>query len=500
MSSIKEEPASVVNGEKEESAPSDTSMVEETTAINTKNKTSGRKGDGPIVVRPITEHQSKDVNNNYKEGAEKAGGNKERHTQPVAPSRTPSFVRHTSSTSSPGVVRMPTNLSMANQMIPCDQTAMAMGQQFFMQQLMAMQQQHQASTPYYYNWINPYAYNYDYTAKLPIYPAGMAEVNNGLSRSLASMGLQEVLPMNSTIHQRPPQLSQPQKSPPKITSPDMYWHYNPGPEIYSRKVFVGGLPIDVDEDELNATFSQFGPLVVDWPHKTESKTYFPPKGYVFLIFEHEPSVQALVAKCYTEDDKLFLRVSSPTMEQKPVQIRPWRLADADFVVEATMSLDPRKTIFVGGVPRPLKAVELAHIMDRLYGGVSYAGIDTDPELKYPKGAGRVSFTSQQAYIAAISARFVQLNDGEVEKRVEVKPYVLDEQMCDECLGQRCGMRYAPFFCPHVACLQYFCEHCWSLIHSRVGRDFHKPLIKEVGDTSATRSSTSARTRTNDFLD
>jgi hypothetical protein len=30
------------------------------------------------------------------------------------------------------------------------------------------------------------------------------------------------------------------------------------------------------------------------------------------------------------------------------------------------------------------AVELAMIMDRLYGGVCYAGIDTDPELKYPK--------------------------------------------------------------------------------------------------------------------
>lgn len=29
------------------------------------------------------------------------------------------------------------------------------------------------------------------------------------------------------------------------------------------------------------------------------------------------------------------------------------------------------------------SVELAMIMDRLYGGVCYAGIDTDPELKYP---------------------------------------------------------------------------------------------------------------------
>ena len=82
-------------------------------------------------------------------------------------------------------------------------------------------------------------------------------------------------------------------------------------------------------------------------------------------------------------------------------------------------MDPRKTIFVGGVPRPLRAVELAIIMDRLYGSVCYAGIDTDPELKYPKGAGRVAFSSQQSYIAAISARFVQLQHGEIDKRVEV---------------------------------------------------------------------------------
>lgn len=60
------------------------------------------------------------------------------------------------------------------------------------------------------------------------------------------------------------------------------------------------------------------------------------------------------------------------------------------------------------------------IMDRLYGGVCYAGIDTDPELKYPKGAGRVAFSNQQSYIAAISARFVQLQHGEIDKRVSEK--------------------------------------------------------------------------------
>ncbi|CBY23134.1 unnamed protein product [Oikopleura dioica] len=257
---------------------------------------------------------------------------------------------------------------------------------------------------------------------------------------------------------------------------------------YSRKVFVGGLPPDIDEDEIQASFRKYGPLVVDWPHKNESRSYFPPKGYAFLLFQDEVSVHGLVQVCVKEDDKLFTTISSPTIKDKAVQIRPWNLSDSDYVMDGSAPLDPRKTIFVGGVPRPLRAVELAIIMERLYGSVCYAGIDTDPELKYPKGAGRVAFSSQQSYIAAISARFVQLQYGDIDKRVEVKPYVLDDQMCDECAGQRCGGKFAPFFCANVNCLQYYCESCWASIHARPERAFHKPLVKESTYTRSNRSS------------
>ncbi|KAM7537712.1 hypothetical protein Aperf_G00000069201 [Anoplocephala perfoliata] len=252
----------------------------------------------------------------------------------------------------------------------------------------------------------------------------------------------------------------------------------PREEGYSRKVFVGGLPPDIDEEEITTAFRRFGALIVDWPHKTESKAYFPPKGYCFLLFQEEQSVQNLINACIVDEGKYYWCVSSPTMKDKPVQIRPWNLADSDFVMDGSQTLDPRKTIFVGGVPRPLRAIELALIMDRLYGGVCYAGIDIDPELKYPKGAGRVAFSNQQSYIAAISARFVQLQHNDIDKRVEVKPYVLDNQMCDECQGARCGGKFAPLFCANVTCLQYYCEQCWVQIHSRQGREFHKPLVKE----------------------
>lgn len=111
-------------------------------------------------------------------------------------------------------------------------------------------------------------------------------------------------------------------------------------------------------------------------------------GYAFLLFQEESSVQALIEACMEEDGKLYLCVSSPTIKDKPVsstpptksdivlslkvfpinknsyilvslwlqvQIRPWNLSDSDFVMDGSQPLDPRKTIFVGGVPRPLRA-------------------------------------------------------------------------------------------------------------------------------------------------
>lgn len=251
--------------------------------------------------------------------------------------------------------------------------------------------------------------------------------------------------------------------------------------------------------------------------------------------------------------------------------------------------------------------ELAHVLDRLYGSVCYVGIDIDPELKYPKGAARVTFTTEQSFIAAISGRFVHIPHADMSKRVlwfhqikysqvlehlssschifsscnesfqihelsnsrilermkaklaiylhvkekiceiewlkwlnierctilqfafqffflimpktviesvindryeiskvrrrkttiltvftwlicllqvEIKPYVIDEQMCDECEGVQCAGRYAPYFCGDVACLQYYCESCWDYYHygeySDEKKAAHKPLVR-IGD-------------------
>ncbi|BES94307.1 RNA recognition motif. (a.k.a. RRM, RBD, or RNP domain) [Nesidiocoris tenuis] len=263
---------------------------------------------------------------------------------------------------------------------------------------------------------------------------------------------------------------------PEASSPPA--HQELPTQRYSRKVFVGGLPPDIDEEGIISSFQRFGSLVADWPYKAQCRSYFPPKGYAFLLFENEKSVEELVKACVKDDERLQFWVSSPSISHKSVQIRPWKLSDNDYVLDRTVPVDPRKTVFVGGLPRTLSASEVAQIMSRLYGTVCYAGIDTDPELRYPKGTASVAFSDRNSYIEAIKTRFVTLRqDGRKctsDKRVEIKPYIWDDQNCDNCLTSGYGTKPAHFFCSNISCLRYYCLDCWLVMHARPDIKFHSP--------------------------
>ncbi|KAI6226372.1 Cytoplasmic polyadenylation element binding protein 3 [Aphelenchoides fujianensis] len=271
-----------------------------------------------------------------------------------------------------------------------------------------------------------------------------------------------------------------------VLAPYNLFHYNPGFGIYSRKVFVGGVPADLDEQEFLAIFRRFGKLTADWPSRLDlaprphaapasaNKCRF---GYVFLIYADERSVHLLLEACSVVEGEYFMRM--PAQDGLKRVVRPWRLAEADFLVDPFMRVNLRFAVFIGGVPRPIRAAELAHSMNVLYGNVVMAGIDTDVPLKYPKGAGRVVFSDFHSYMRAISDRFVRVHHGDLDRIVEVKPYVLDDQRCDECHGELSDQRVAPFFCPSPECLQYFCENCWSVLHACGRRAKHRPLVKEA---------------------
>ena len=55
-------------------------------------------------------------------------------------------------------------------------------------------------------------------------------------------------------------------------------------------------------------------------------------------------------------------------------------------------------------------------MNDLFGGVVYAGIDTD-SYKYPVGSGRVTFGNQKSFMKAVKAGFVEIKTPKFSKKV-----------------------------------------------------------------------------------
>lgn len=250
--------------------------------------------------------------------------------------------------------------------------------------------------------------------------------------------------------------------------------------VYSCKVFLGGVPWDVTEQGLIETFGRFGPLRVQWPGNTRQSGQTK-AGYVYLIYESERYVKALLQAC-TQDfgagshpEKYFYQLSSRRMRFKEVQVIPWILADSNYIRNQTGRPDMHRTVFVGALHGMLTAEGLARIMNDLFGGVAYVGIDSD-KYKYPIGSGRVAFNNQRSYMKAVSAAFIEVKSSQFCKKIQVDPY-LESSDCSVCQIQN-----GPIYCRD--CFRYFCKTCWNWHHSSepVTGKQHRPLMRKKRDT------------------
>ncbi|XP_014205829.1 cytoplasmic polyadenylation element-binding protein [Copidosoma floridanum] len=238
---------------------------------------------------------------------------------------------------------------------------------------------------------------------------------------------------------------------------------------YSSKVFLGGVPYDVTESVLCHAFRQFGQIQVEWPHPIK------PMGFCHVIFESEKHVKALLANCTHSIEKgenvYHYKITSKRIKGKAVQVIFWGLDDANYVKSPSQKLDPELTVFVGALHGMITALGLATIMNDLFGGVVYAGIDTDKN-KYPIGAARLTFSNKESYERAINAGFIEVKTEDFKKTLQCDPYI-DDSPCSSCYVQQ-----GPYFCKEKVCFRYYCHTCWHYVHSREsGISFHEPMSR-----------------------
>ncbi|CAJ0574021.1 unnamed protein product, partial [Mesorhabditis spiculigera] len=264
-----------------------------------------------------------------------------------------------------------------------------------------------------------------------------------------------------------------------VTSAELAQHFNA-----QQKFFA-----DCREKQLQEHVKQVSPLeeraksaykalanpqgALCWDFELPFQTYSRPKysrkntGYLYVIFEEPFAVETLINHCTSEAGglrNLYFELRIPRRYAKQssrVQIIPWIVSDATYVHTPASPLDPKLTVFVGGLHGMVTAKALHSIMSHFFGEVVFVGIDTDRH-KYPIGSGRVTFLSQTSFFMAVKAGHVDIRTKKFSKRVQIDPF-LEDAPC-----MTCKIEDGTYFCRDRSCFRYLCGRCWEERHDKDG--------------------------------
>lgn len=170
--------------------------------------------------------------------------------------------------------------------------------------------------------------------------------------------------------------------------------------ISQKKVFVGGLSWETDEQSLRDYFAQYGP-VSDCVIMRDRVTGHP-RGFGFVTYDDQIVAERVAAEFHELDGRqVEAKIAVPRSECVPaVRSNAWRAT---------------KKVFVGGLPATCREPELhAHFIR--FGEIAECQVMYDHQTGNSRGFGFVTFTSE-----ATVDRVVDIEQHDImAKHVEVK--------------------------------------------------------------------------------
>lgn len=259
---------------------------------------------------------------------------------------------------------------------------------------------------------------------------------------------------------------------------------------HSVKVFLGGVPWDMNNDDMLEAFRQFGVIAVQRPGKevraSRASKDLSKAGYLYLIFDESKSIHRLINVCKISFDEegskyIYSLQSKRSRKVKDVQVIPWDKEDSSYFRSGfprnhsggplETAIDESRMIFLGALHGMMNAKSVFEALEEMYGPTDYVILETD-RYDYPMGFGRAQLSTQDCYLRALSSRFMQVISKRFKKTIQIDPYLQDHK-CDHCQFEN-----GPVYC--YECKQYFCRNCWTVWHQvDPERLWHGILMKKV---------------------